>query len=115
MSRRSRKRTKQDWAQHVRQAQAQGLSLAQYCRERRLSVQSLYSARHELSKRAKRSNAPQKQGKSARSFVEVQIAPAEPGFAACRVRVKGGVIECATLPPSSWLRSLMSGDADAVS
>ena len=120
MSTRSKLRTSrtasQEWLDHIDRAQAQKLSLAQYCRNQNLNAQRLYNARYELSKRAPRSKAKVRQLQSAGKFIEVQLA-AEPavGSMACRVRVLGGVIECATLPSASWLRSLMSGGGDAVS
>lgn len=118
MSSRSRKRTgwKQTWQVHAERARARGIPLSQYCRERHLSVQSLYSARYQFSKSQRQSGAAVRKQSSLGKFLEVQIPPAEPTPAstACRVRVKGVLIECATLPPTSWLASLISGDTDAV-
>lgn len=117
MSTRSRKRTKskQAWLKHVERAQARGIPLAQYCRERNLSVQSLYSARHQFAKQ-QRSAAARKKPRSAGKFVEARLATTEPAPAsmACRVRVKDCVIECAALPPPSWLTGLMAGGTDAL-
>jgi hypothetical protein len=116
MSTRSKRTSwKQNWQAHVEQARARGITLVQYCRERKLSVQSLYSARYQFSKRSRQSGAAAKNPKSPGKFVEVQIT--EPHLAASvvyRVRVKDCVIECTTLPPTSWLTSLMSGGADVV-
>jgi predicted secreted protein len=103
---------------HVRRAQARKMSLAQYCRAKGLNVQSLYNLRHQLAgKRAMRPKAAAKRLKPASRFVSVQVAAAEaarPG-AACRLHLKGCVIECASLPPTAWIAGLMAGDADAVS
>ena len=110
-------RPKQDWQEHLRRAQKRGITLVQYCRERNLSVQSLYTARYELSKQLRGSSAARTVSGAAGKFVQVQIAPSEPARSsmAYRVCVKDCVIECATLPPTSWLRSLISGDTNAVS
>jgi hypothetical protein len=105
---------KRTWQVHVKRAQAQGVSLVQYCRERKLSVQSLYAARYRSSKRSRRPGTAAKVPKGARKFVKVQITAPDPAAnMAYRVRVKDCVIECATLPPAAWLTSLMSGGADA--
>jgi hypothetical protein len=117
MSSRSRRRAgwKQTWQAHVERAQAQGVSLIQYCRERNLSVQSLYAARYRSLKRSRRPVAAAKEPKGARRFVKVQITAPDPAVnMVYRVRVKDCVIECATLPPAAWLTSLMSGGADVV-
>jgi hypothetical protein len=114
-SRSKRAGWKQNWQAHVEQARARGMSLVQYCRERKLSVQSLYSARYLSSKQSRQSSDAAKNPRLAGKFVKVQIT--EPHLAASvmyRVRVKDCVIECTTLPPTSWLTSLMSGGADAV-
>lgn len=38
------------WLSHIRRAQARKMPLAQYCRAKGLSVQTLYNVRHELSR-----------------------------------------------------------------
>ena len=114
MSSRS-KRTgwKQNWQAHVEQARARGITLVQYCRERKLSVQSLYSARYQSSRRSRQSGAAAKNLRSAGKFVKVQITEPHPtANVMYRVRVKDCVIECTTLPPTAWLTSLMSGGGD---
>lgn len=114
---RKRSRSKQNWQEHAKAAQEEGISLAQYCRERKLSVQSLYTARYEWSRQLRQSGAAKKALGRDGEFVEVRVAPGEVPVASpvYRVQVKGCVIECATLPPTWWLRDLISGDADAVS
>jgi len=110
-------RREQECLAHVRRAQARKMPLAQYCRAKGLSVQSLYNLRHQLSGRnGPRSTAAAKKSKPADPFIAVRVAPAvaAPAGAACRLHLKGWVIECASLPPTAWLAGLMAGDADAV-
>ncbi len=93
------------------------MPLAQYCRVRGLSVQSLYNLRHQLSGRnGRRSTAAAGKPKPADKFIAVRVAPAEavPAGAACRLHLKGWVIECASLPPTAWLTGLMAGETHAV-
>ena len=103
---------------HVRRAQAGKVSLAQYCRTKGLNVQSLYNLRHQLSgKNLAQPKTPAKRSKSQSKFISVQVAAAEtvsPG-AACRLHLKGWVIECASLPPTGWIAGLMAGGCDAAS
>jgi hypothetical protein len=110
-------KSSRDWQEHIRVAQERGISLAQYCRERSLSVQSLYTARYEQAKQTRRSGGARATARSSRKFVEVRVAPVEAAAKSpmYRVRVKGCEIECATLPPTAWLKSLITGDSDAVS
>ena len=111
-------RREQEWLAHLRRAQARKMPLAQYCRARGLSVQSLYNLRHQLSDKSGRRRAASatKKSKPADKFIAVRVAAAAtPAGAACRVHLKGWVIECTSLPPTAWLTGLMAGDADAVS
>jgi len=111
-------RREQDYLAHLRRAQSREMPLAQYCRARGLNVQSLYNLRHQLSGRNRpRSGAAVKKSRPADKFIAVQVAQAAaaPSSAACRLHLKGWVIECASLPPTAWLTGLMAGDADAVS
>jgi hypothetical protein len=56
-----------------------------------------------------------KRRKLADKFIAVRVASTVvPGVAACRLQMKGWVIECSSLPPPAWLAGLMAGDADAV-
>lgn len=105
-----------EYLAHCRQAQARKMPLAQYCRAQGLNVQSLYNVRHQLSgKRGLRPRAAAKKPKSSGKFIAVRVAaPATPGGAACRLQVKGWVIECTSLPPMAWLAGLLAGGADAV-
>jgi hypothetical protein len=107
----------QEYLSHLRRAQSRKMPLAQYCRAQGLSVQSLYNLRHQLSaKKGPRSRVAAMKSKPADKFIAVRVAPAvAPAGAACRLHLKGWVIECASLPPTAWLAGLMAGDADAAS
>lgn len=110
-------RREQAYLAHLQRAQASKLPLAQYCRARGLSVQSLYNLRHQLSKRnGPRSRASVRKSTPADKFIKVQVAATQvaPSGAACRLHRQGWVIECANLPPTAWLAGLMAGDANAV-
>lgn len=92
------------------------MSLAQYCRVEGLNVQSLYNVRHQLSgQRPARAKTAAKKSKSWNRFISVQVAAAEAvaSGAACRLHLKGWVIECASLPPTAWIAGLMGGDSNA--
>ena len=110
-------RREQACLDHVRRARARKMSLAQYCRTKGLNVQSLYNLRHQLAEKSSaRHKAPAKKSKPEGKFISVQVAAAQtaaPG-AACRLHLKGWVIECASLPPTAWIAGLMAGGADAV-
>jgi hypothetical protein len=102
---------------HVRQAQARKLSLAEYCRTQGLNVQCFYNLRYRLRGRseARRRVVSSRSGSPADRFVAVHVSPTVPAaVAACRLQMKGWVIECASLPPPTWLAGLMTGDANAV-
>jgi hypothetical protein len=112
-----RKLTKREreWLAHLRRAQAQRVPLVQYCRAQGLSVQSLYNLRHQLSRKRGALRGTKKSVPTGK-FVAVRVAPESvPASAACRLQRKGWVIECASLPPTSWLAGLMQGEPDAVS
>jgi hypothetical protein len=110
-------RRERDYLAHLRRAQARKLPLAQYCRVHGLNVQSLYNLRHQLSGKSGRlrAAAAARQSKPADKFIAVRMAPVAPSGAACRLHLKGWVIECASLPPPAWLAGLLAGAADAVS
>jgi hypothetical protein len=101
---------------HVRRAQARKVPLTQYCRANGLNVQSLYNLRSRLaSSEGRPRQAVPKTRKAADPFVAVRVAaPVAPAAAACRLQVKGWVIECASLPSPAWLAGLMAGDTNAV-
>lgn len=95
---------------HVRRAQARNVPLTQYCRANGLNVQSLYNLRSRLARIGKLPRQP------VSPFVAVRVAaaPVVPASAACRLQIKGWVIECASLPSPEWLGGLMAGDTHAV-
>jgi len=102
---------------HVRRAQARKVPLTRYCETNGLNVQSVYNLRSRLARTAAgRRQAPTpKKRKPVTPFVAVRLAaPVSPAAAACRLQVKGWVIECATLPSPAWLAGLMTGDTNAV-
>jgi hypothetical protein len=90
--------------------------LTQYCEENGVNVQSMYNLRSRLARTGslRRQSVPKKR-KPVTPFVAVRVAaPVAPAAAACRLQVKGWVIECANLPPREWLADLMAGDTHAV-
>lgn len=100
--------------EHVRQADALGLSFAEYCRQKDLNFNQWYWQRRNLMRKgvisgpAKGTKAQVNQRKAkAPGFAPVRIAPP---VAACRVHHPSGwVIECAGLPPTQWLSALVTG------
>ncbi len=102
---------------HVRRAQARKEPLTQYCRANGLNVQSVYNLRSRLAitrSRQQQTTGPQKRVPT-EPFIAVRVAaPVAPAAAACRLQVKGWIIECASLPSPGWLAGLMAGDTDAV-
>ena len=111
-------RREQELLVHVRRAQARKVPLAQYCRVNGLKVQSVYNLRsrlahgHSTRRRVRGSQRVKPAGK----FIAVRVASTvAPSVAACRLQMKGWVVECASLPPPAWLAGLMTGDCDAVS
>jgi hypothetical protein len=104
------------YLEHLRQAQARGLKLAEYCRARGLNAQTLYNISSRLARKA---TGPLRSGAvvarrpdAASQFVAVQIAPAASGNSGvpCRLRHPSGwTIECADLPQASWMAALVQG------
>lgn len=102
-------------------ARKQGCTLTQYAREHGLNAQRIHAMLSELRKRG----LLPKSGRMRPSrFVTVRVqappvpAPAtlgEPGVVCRLVQSNCYVIECLQWPPSSWLRSLSQGPADAAS
>ena len=93
------------------------MPLTQHCRANGLNVQSMYNLRSRLARTESRPRQTRpKKRKAASPFVAVRVASAATSpSAACRLQVKGWVIECASLPSPAWVAGLMSGDAHAVS
>jgi len=101
---------------HVRRAETRRVPLTQYCQENGVNVQSMYNLRSRLARTGSlpRRPVPNKR-KPVTPFVAVHVAtPVASAAAACRLQVKGWVIECANLPSPEWLAGLMGGDAHAV-
>ena len=99
--------------EHLRQAQTQGVSLAEYCRRHDLNVGLLYRIKQDLAHRGV-SECAETVVKKARAlparFTPVRISPAAPVSSACRIKHPSGwVVECASLPPPAWLSALMLG------
>lgn len=103
--------------EHQREAERQGMPLAQYYRSNGLSIYTLYNVRRGLikkgmlqSQRGKKLE-PQRSGASGKGrFVAVQVAAEPPADAGkvCRLRAPNGwVIECDGLPELSWVSGLM--------
>ena len=93
------------------------MPLTQYCRSNGLNVQSVYNLRSRLARHGagRRKSAVGRKRKPESPFVAVRVAAqAVPAAAACRLQVKGWVIECASLPSPAWLAGLMAGETDAV-
>ncbi len=113
-------RREREYLEHLRQAQAQKLTLAQYCRARGLRAQSLYSV---SSKLASKGNLVHRGGamlakrpQASDQFVAVRVAPmATSGTGAvCRLRHPSGwTIECANWPQASWMAALVNGGEHA--
>jgi hypothetical protein len=111
-----RTRREQGLLVHIRRAKARKVTLTQYCRANGLNVQSLYNLRSRLARTESRPRQPTpKKRKPVAPFVAVRVASAATSpSAACRLQVKGWVIECASLPSPAWLAGLMAGETDAV-
>jgi hypothetical protein len=101
---------------HLRQAQAQGLTLAQYCRAQGLNAQSLYNISFRLRRKSIRSDRPlavvARKPERASRFAAVQVSPVASGQVGgmCRLHHRSGwMIECTDLPAASWLQALVQG------
>jgi len=109
-------RDEQGLLAHVRRALARKEPLAQYCRANGLNVQSVYNLRSRLARTKSRlRQSAAKKRTPVTPFVAVRVAtPAVAAATACRLQVKGWVIECASLPSHEWLAGLMAGENHAV-
>ena len=95
-------------AEHAERAQSQGQTVAEYCRQKGLSVHVLYSARRELKEKGLLPGAPKRRlaRKKPGKFITVSVRDAAPAVV-CRVRHPGGwVIEYASWPEPSWMKRL---------
>ena len=94
---------------HHRQAQALGISFAEYCRERDLKVNQWYWIRTGLIRRGIISGHGKTEAGKPAGFAPVHITPSASWTTACRIRHPAGwVIECDSFPQAQWLSDLMS-------
>jgi hypothetical protein len=94
---------------HHRQAQALGISFAEYCRERDLRVNQWYWVRGGLVRKGIIASDAKAQADKPAGFAPVRITPSALQRSACRIRHPGGwVIECDSLPQAQWLWDLIS-------
>lgn len=101
---------------HLQQAQAQSLTLAQYCRAQGLNPQSLYNISSRLRRKSMRPDRPvavmARKPESAGRFVAVQVSAVASGQVGgiCRLHHRSGwMIECTDMPAASWLQALVQG------
>lgn len=110
-------RREQRYTEHAQRAQAQGLTLAQYCRESGVNVQSLYNAKRELRRKGALETVAQPKTNEPAKFIAVRVAHAAPSTAAgtvCRLRsANGWVLECASWPSASWVVECLGGGTHA--
>ena len=86
-------RRERRYVEHAQRAQAQGLTLAQYCRESGVSVQSLYNAKRELRRKGALERVAEPPASEPADFIAVRVAHASPpaaGDAVCRLRAANG-------------------------
>jgi hypothetical protein len=94
---------------HHRQAQALGISFAEYCRERDLKVNQWYWVRTGLIRRGIIAGHGKTEAGKPAGFAPVHIAPSVAGTTACRIRHPSGwVIECDSVPQAQWLSDLIA-------
>ena len=109
-----------EYLEHLRQAQAQELTLAEYCRTRGLRAQSLYSVSSKLAGKGygghRRVEVVAKRLQATDQFMAVRVAPvaSNGSGAVCRLRHPSGwMIECMDLPQASWMAALVQGGEHA--
>jgi hypothetical protein len=94
---------------HHRQAQALGISFAEYCRQRDLKVNQWYWVRSGLVHKGVIASDTKAEADKQAGFTPVRIAPSASQTTACRIRHPAGwVIECNSFPQAQWLSDLMS-------
>lgn len=105
--------------EHLRQAEEQGKSFSQYCREQNLSFNQWYWVKREMMRKGviaeagKAKTKTKARGTSARpaGFVPVRVNAAAAAVV-CRVcHPSGWVLECASFPQAQWLAALLSGES----
>ena len=113
-------RREREYLEHLRQAQAQKLTLAQYCRVRGLRAQSLYSVSSKLAGKGyvghRTVEVVAKPLQVTNQFMAVRVAAVATNSsgAVCRLRHPSGwMIECMDLPQASWMAALVQGGEHA--
>jgi hypothetical protein len=113
-------RREREYLDHLRQAQTQKLTLAQYCRARGLRAQSLYSVSSKLAGKGyvghRTGEVIAKPLRATDQFLAVRVAPiaTNGAGAVCRLRHPSGwTIECANWPQVSWMAALVQGGEHA--
>jgi len=113
-------RREREYLEHLRQAQAQNLTLAEYCRARGLRAQSLYSVSSKLAGKGyvghRTAEVIAKPPQTMNQFMAVRVAPVTTNSVAavCRLRHPSGwTIECMDLPQASWMATLVQGGEHA--
>ena len=102
------------YAEHVRRAKSQGISLSEYCRRNELRVGEWYQVRRELVRKGLMSRTRHEGQRNAARlpasvFAKVQVTTTA-ALMSCRIRHPSGwTIECASLPPVGWLNGLLVG------
>jgi hypothetical protein len=102
------------YLEHRRRAAAQDLPLSEYCRRNGLRVGEWYQVQRGLARKGAVNRTGGEKAQSA-SFAPVRLtgnamvsATAMP--MGCRIRHPSGwTIECASLPPASWLNQVLLG------
>jgi hypothetical protein len=110
-------RREQRYVEHAQRAQAQGLTLARYCRDSGVSVQSLYNAKRELRRKGTLETVAEPKTNEPADFIAVRVAhvmPSAGSGAVCRLRASNGwVLECASWPSASWVMECLGGGTHA--
>lgn len=120
--------------EHLRQAKALGVSLAEYCRRFELDLNLWYRVKQKLVRKGlaekgeackvvKSAAVEKTAARQQRAFARVHIAAAPSPVAvksllaavdtpmACRIEHPcGWVLECSSLPPAAWLATVLAGE-----
>ncbi len=105
------------YLQHLQRAKSLGIALSEYCRRNDLRVKEWYQVRRDMVQKGVMSRT-QGSGRrnalrpSATAFVALRLATTPPATSttACSIRHPSGwMIECASVPPASWLNALVGG------
>lgn len=110
--------------EHLQKAQELEVTIAEYCRSFDVDAKEVYNTKRMLIRKgaiaARPDEAEPDEQAQPGNFVPVQVMPSAARMvqssssgAMCRIRHPSGlVIECASLPPASWLTALLSGARD---